>query len=112
MNQSKQSSPKNTPIDYLGEIPKHWGVSKLKYVAKLSNGGILLTNNPNFYTPIKGSGYPFVTIRDMSNTDYVNDTHAYITEQGKTSKNLTLYNKGTLLYSIYASIGKVSELKI
>jgi restriction endonuclease S subunit len=45
----------------------------------------------------------------MSTVDYVKITEKYLTKQGKESKNLQLLPTGTLIYSIYATIGKVSE---
>ena len=46
----------------------------------------------------------------MSSKDVVFDTTKHITEAGRLSKNLKVYPIGTLLYSIYATLGKVSEL--
>lgn len=57
-------------------------------------------------------GIPFVTISDMSCYDFVEKTNKSITEIGIEDKKLKVLPKGTILYSIYATIGKVSELNI
>ena len=76
---------------------------------KLQSGGTPTATNSAFYTD-KGNGIPWVAISDMSTVDYVEDTAKHITEEGRLDKNLKIYSVGTLLYSIYATLGKVAEL--
>ena len=57
-------------------------------------------------------GIPWVSIGDMSSTDMILDTNKKLTIFGIEDKKLEIIPKGTILYSIYASIGKVSELGI
>lgn len=57
-------------------------------------------------------GINWVSISDMSNTDYVYETAKKITFMGLKEKNLKILKRGTLIYSIYATLGKVAELKI
>ena len=97
-------------IDWIGDVPEHWKVSKLKYlISEISSGGTPTSSNSEFYCD---EGIPWVAIGDMSTSDYINVTAKHITEAGKEDKNLKKYSAGTLLYSIYATIGKVAELTI
>ena len=36
---------KDSGVEWIGEIPEHWGVIKLKYVTKLAYGDSLPTEN-------------------------------------------------------------------
>lgn len=83
---------------------------KVKYLIKdIYSGGTPTSSIDAFYDD---SGIPWVAIGDMSETSFVYDTNRKITEAGRKNKNLRILPKGTVLYSIYATLGKVSELKI
>ena len=106
----KYDTYKNSGIQWIGQVPEHWSVKRLKYLAQqLQSGGTPTAGNPDFYTD-EADGIPWVAIGDMSSKDVVFDTTKHITEAGRLSKNLKVYPIGTLLYSIYATLGKVSEL--
>lgn len=102
---------KESGIEWIGQIPKHWVVKKNKYVLKsVYSGGTPLTSVADFYSD--NEGINFVTIADMSNTEFVESTIKLITEKGCAQKKLKILKKGTILFSIYATIGAVAELKI
>lgn len=105
------NAPKrDSGVQWLGQIPQHWEVRKLKFVIhKIKSGGTPTSDNTDFYAE---DGIPWVTIADMSNVEIVKETASRITEQGMLSKNLELHPQGTLLYSIYATIGKVALLGV
>lgn len=48
----------------------------------------------------------------MSTTEYVTETKKHLTKDGIANKNLKILSSGTILYSIYATVGVVSELMI
>lgn len=101
---------KNSGVEWIGEIPADWRVIKNKYLLKfMYSGGTPSSTNSEFYCD---NGIPFVSISDMSNTAFVNKTKKHITYEGLLDKNLKVLKKGTILYSIYATIGAVSELKV
>lgn len=102
---------KESGIEWIGQIPKHWEVRKNKYLLKsVYSGGTPLTSVADFYSD--NEGINFVTIADMSNTEFVESTIKLITAKGCAQKKLKILNKGTILFSIYATIGAVAELKI
>ena len=108
---NRYESYKETGVQWIGEIPRHWGISRLKFLSnKLRSGGTPKADNSNFYTD--ESGTPWVAIADMSTVDFVKETEKHLTEAGLKDKNLQIYPAGTLLYSIYATLGKVAELSI
>lgn len=101
---------KNSGIEWIGEIPDGWDVVRLKNIAEtMKSGGTPNSNNEDFYDI---DGTPWVIIADMSNQEYVYDTVKKLSKKGIEDKNLQIFNEGTLLYAMYASVGKVSELKV
>lgn len=102
---------KDSGIEWIGDIPADWGTRKNKYLLNsMYSGGTPSAGNSDFYAV--DSGIPFVSISDMSSTDYVRTTKKALTEEGRADKNLEILPIGTILYSIYATVGAVSELAI
>lgn len=101
---------KDSGIAWIGEIPGEWSTIKNKYLySLLYSGGTPTASEGKFYTE---EGCPFVAISDMSTTEYVTETKKHLTEDGIANKNLKILPSGTILYSIYATVGVVSELMI
>ena len=95
-------------MKWLGEIPSHWEIVKIKNICfPLKSGGTPQSGHDEFYSD---EGTPWVAIGDMSNVDYLYKTTKCVTKKGINNKKLTVYPKGTLLYSIYATLGKVCTL--
>lgn len=105
------SKMKNSGIEWIGAIPENWNIDKLKYcINEIDSGGTPESSNMDYYDDI--NGIPWVTIGDMSTDEYVWNTSKKITLEGIKSKKLKIYPSETLLYSIFATIGKTSFLKI
>lgn len=103
-------SYKDSGVEWIGKIPSHWNCVRLKfYSGPLKSGGTPKSDDKRFYS---SEGTPWVAISDMSSTSFIYDTEKHLTKEGIQDKNLVIYPEGTLLYSIYATLGKVSELKV
>ena len=99
---------KNSGVEWIGEIPEDWEVKKLKYICEpLASGGTPDSNNDQYYCE---NGTNWVAINDMSLVDYVENTAKHITNLAINEKKLKIYPKGTIIYSIYATLGHVAEL--
>lgn len=108
----EQNELKPSGVEWLGDIPKDWEVSRLKYVFKsMISGGTPNSSDEKNYTDFE-NGIPFISISDMSKSDFIYKTSKSLTTKGLVEKNLTILEEGTLIYSIFATIGKVAELKI
>lgn len=102
---------KDSGIEWIGAIPETWMISKNKYLlTSMYSGGTPSAGNPEFYDD--ENGVPFVSISDMSTTAFVSSTKKGLTEAGIADKGLVILPAGTVLYSIYATVGAVSELAI
>ena len=101
---------KDSGVEWIGCIPYNWTLSKNKYLLDgMYSGGTPTASNEQYYSE---DGTPFVSISDMSTVDYVINTKKRVTQEGIKDKNLEVLPVGTILYSIYATIGSVAELKI
>lgn len=88
------------------------GQARLKHVlAGLISGGTPDTNNDDYWSD-GDEGIAWVAIGDMSTKALVLATEKRITESGLASKRLHVMPPGTLIYSMYASMGHVAELAI
>lgn len=88
------------------------GPPRLKHhLSAMFSGGTPETGNQEFWSTDE-SGIPWVAIGDMSGRERVESTQKCITEAGRQSRGLTLISQGTLIYSMYASLGHVAELAI
>lgn len=86
-----------------------WKVKKLGEVAEMSSGGTPLTSNNSYY----GGQIPWVVIADMTRIEkYLFNTEKNITELGLEFSSAKLLKKGTLLFAMYASIGKCAIAKV
>ena len=103
---------KPSGVEWLGEVPEHWEFKKLKHcILRLGSGGTPESSNPEFWADDDSEdSIPWVAIGDMSAVSRVTSTAKSLTPFGLSSKNLEIFPSGSLLYSIYASLGKVAIL--
>ena len=102
---------KDSGVEWLGEIPEHWEIVKVKYCTnRFYSGGTPDTNNTDYWTFKVDEGVAWVSIADMTREPIVTETEKRITDDGLKSKNLDVLPLGTLIYSMYASLGKVAKL--
>lgn len=103
---------KNSGVEWLGDIPVGWTLTKLKYcVQELVPGGTPDSGKDDYWSN-DGNGTSWVAISDMTKGFVITNTAKRVTDEGLNSKNLRVLPPGTLLYSIYASLGKVAVLAI
>lgn len=98
--------PEITEDEIPFDIPDNWVWVRLGEMAlDARSGGTPDTKNSKYY----GGKIPFVTIKDMTMAGkYIVDTLTHITELGLANSSAWLVDENHLLYSMYASIGKVS----
>ncbi|EDP6886160.1 hypothetical protein GN628_01980 [Campylobacter upsaliensis] len=100
---------KPSSIKWLGEIPKHWEIRRLKYlVERIIGGGTPDTSNLQYWANDENEGYLWVSIEDITNADFITDTKRYINQSGLANSSAKLLPPFSILYSIYASLGKIA----
>lgn len=81
------------------------------HLAAVFSGGTPETSNAKYWSN-DACGIAWVAIGDMSSHERVETTEKRITEEGRLSRGLSILPAGTLVYSMYASLGHVAELTI
>lgn len=79
---------------------------KLKEFCDISAGGTPSRSNNEYWN---NGNIPWLKISDLKNK-YVNKCEEYITENALNNSSAKLYSKGTILYTIFATIGEVAIL--
>ena len=106
----KRINPNFTPchISHYENLPSGWAICRLSDIAKISAGGTPSRKISSYW---EGGTIPWLKIADMTASGkYVRTASEYITEEGMKNSSAKLMNKGTLLYTIFASIGEVGIL--
>lgn len=81
---------------------------KLGEIAQISSGGTPSRSNHEYW---KNGTVPWVKISDFKGK-FIEKTEEKITESGLLNSSAKMFDKGTILYSIFATIGEVSILNI
>ena len=102
---------KPSGVPWLGDVPEHWEVRKVKQCTQhFYSGGTPDSQTESFYCA-PNSGIPRLMISDLTGHRKIRSAAKAITERGRSSKSLAILSPGTLLYSMYASLGAVSILE-
>lgn len=86
----------------------NWEVKKLGDIAEISSGGTPSRNKKEYW---ENGTIPWVKIKDIKEK-FISATEEFITEDGLKNSSAKLFKKGTLLYSIFATLGEVAILDI
>ncbi|HEA8245292.1 TPA: restriction endonuclease subunit S [Campylobacter coli] len=89
-------------------LPQGWEVKKLGDIAEISSGGTPSRNKKEYWD---NGSIPWVKIKDIKEK-FISTTEEFITEDGLKNSSAKLFKKGTLLYSIFATLGEVAILDI
>ena len=82
-----------------------WVERKLGEIASMNSGGTPTSSNPSYYD----GNINFLSISDMTASGkYIKATEKTITELGLSISSARLFPAGTLMYAMYASLGKCS----
>ena len=90
---------KDSGIEWIGKIPKHWEAKKLKYLATFSSGATPSKDNLDFW---KGE-IPWVSSLEVKE-DVLFDTSLHITPEAIGSCSTSLMPEGTLVMVVRSGI--------
>ncbi|HEX7313863.1 MAG TPA: restriction endonuclease subunit S [Pyrinomonadaceae bacterium] len=95
---------KPSGVVWLGDIPEHWKVKKLKYLVSKVGSGITPSGGANVY---RQEGVPLLRSQNIHSDRLVLDDVAYISEEVDESMSNSRINEGDVLLNITgASIGR------
>ena len=107
----KNVEMKDSGIEWIGEIPKHWKVVAIKYFSENYSGGTPSRNKIEYWEDGK---IPWVSSGEI-NKDYIYDTYEHITELGLINSSAKIFPENTVLVALNGqgkTKGKTAVLKI
>lgn len=101
---------KNSGVEWIGEIPEHWEVKKIKHLSQVKRGASPRPiDDPKYYA--EDGDYSWVRISDVTKSGkYLFNTRDKLSELGA-SKSVKRH-RGDLFLSIAATVGKACITKI
>ena len=90
---------KDSGIEWIGKIPKHWNINKTRYLASLCSGA---TPSKDVYTYWEGN-IPWVSSQEVK-SDIITDTSLHISEEAIRSCSTKLMPAGTLVMVVRSGI--------
>lgn len=88
---------KDSGVEWLGEVPEHWEVTKFGYISSVVRGGSPRpAGDPELFN---GDFSPWVTVAEITkdNDVYLTETESFLTKKG--SDQCRIFKAGTLLIS-------------
>ncbi len=96
---------KDSGVEWLGEVPEHWDVSKIKYYAKIESGHTPSKTKEEYWI---NCNIPWVSLNDSKQlkvVDYIDDTEYKISELGMANSSAHLLPEKAVVFTRDASIG-------
>lgn len=87
---------KNSGIDWIGKIPEHWKIGKLKNIGDMSAGGTPSRSVDAFW---ENGTIPWISSGEIK-FNIINDSSEKITPEGLLNSSTKLFPKGTVLLAI------------
>ena len=98
----------HAPIEYLaGDAEKNAGIPLKRLLKRVIPGGTPDSNDARFWAD-PPEGTPWIAIGDMADRGETRSTSRSLTNQGISEKRLEVGPSGSLLFAMYASMGKVT----
>jgi type I restriction enzyme S subunit len=98
---------KPSGIEWIGEIPEHWEVKKIKYLSQIFRGKF--THRPRNDPSLYDGPYPFVQTGDVARAGAEISSYSQTLNE-KGLRVSTLVPRGTIAITIAANIGDVAIL--
>ncbi len=102
---------KDSGVEWLGEIPAHWEVKRLKFAAKLESGHTPSRSVPEYW---ENCTIPWVSLNDvgyLQDHDHISETANYINEEGLAGSSARMLPEETVILSRDATVGRCGILK-
>jgi type I restriction enzyme, S subunit len=102
----KYPAYKDSGIDWIGHLPDHWNILKLKYIADIANGATPSTGNAEYWD---GDIF-WVTPSDISKIvgNKIDDSERKITSKGLESCGTTIVQVNSIILTTRAPIGNIA----
>lgn len=100
---------KDSGVEWLGEIPAHWVVKKVRWVFSIGSGMTPPSDNGNYY----GGGIPWVTTSELRESVVVSTGKTVAPRALEELSGLQLHATGSVVVAMYgATIGRLAVLGV
>jgi type I restriction enzyme, S subunit len=96
---------KDSGVEWLGAVPAHWDVERVKWVARMESGHTPDKKVDSYWV---GGNIPWVSLADtgqLREVDYIEDTAVRTTSDGIAHSSARILPPGTVVFSRDATIG-------
>lgn len=83
---------KDSGIEWLGKIPKHWEVKRLRYLGSTLNG---LSKSADFF----GRGYPFISYSDVYKNEFLPSNFSGLVESTEVERDNLSVKEGDVFFT-------------
>ncbi|HHL2498978.1 TPA: restriction endonuclease subunit S [Yersinia enterocolitica] len=97
---------KDSGVEWLGEVPEHWVITKLKWIGKTTSGGTPSTSKFELY--YEDGHIPWVRTTDLNNSELF-DTPIRITSKAVNETACSILPVGSLLLGMYGGAGSIGK---
>lgn len=97
---------KDSGIEWLGEVPAHWDVRRIKHVARMESGH---TPDRKIQAYWEDCDIPWVSLHDtgyLKDNDYISDTAQMVNALGIANSSARILPPGVVVFSRDATIGR------
>lgn len=91
---------KNSGVQWLGDVPVHWDLKKVRYISRFRGGSTPLTGEASYWD---GGEIPWVTPKDMKR-GRIRDTQDHLTPEGLCECASSLLSVGHVLIVVRSGI--------
>lgn len=99
---------RDSGVEWLGEVPAHWEVRRVKDYFQTCSGGTPNTGQQALYYTDEENGIPWVRTTDLQN-DILRNVEVFITEQALIDTACSILPKGTVMVAMYGGDGTVGK---
>lgn len=97
---------KDSGVEWLGEVPEHWGITKLKWVGRTTSGGTPTTSKFEIY--YEDGHIPWIRTTDLNNGELF-DTPIKITLKAVNDTACSILPVGSVLLGMYGGAGSIGK---
>ena len=102
----KSVAMKDSGVEWIGEVPEHWGISKLSQAFSQIGSGTTPKSGTDIY--YEGGTTNWINTGDL-NDNILHSCKKKVTDEALKEYSLTIYPAGSIIIAMYgATIGKVS----
>ena len=97
---------KPSGVEWLGDVPAHWRVEKMKWVARMESGHTPDKKIPEYW---ENCEIPWISLNDtgfLKDNDYISETAFQVNHLGIANSSARLLPLGTVVFSRDATIGR------